>query len=297
MENSLQLTYYGTNCLFFRKGETSLLVDPHFTRPALLRLLAPIRPRPEKITAGLEALGVRRLDGVLLTHTHYDHALDAAETVRQTGATLYGSPSAAQLAAGSGLEEGAFRAIRPGETVQIGTFTVQAHPGRHIQFPAPLGGLMSDSDPIQTPLQPPAWFWQYRCGAVYALQVDRVLVLGSAGLVPGAYRGLDVDAVVLSIGGLGLRPASYLERLYQEVVIASGARQVWVSHWDNFFRPVSRPLRPLGRAGWTMAQLQALAGRHGQGLARLPFNHPIDLVTGPKRESTVPSEPLTGDAR
>ena len=281
MGNCLQLTYYGTNCLLFRKEETGLLLDPHFSRPALLRLLAPIRPQLKKIMAGLDALGARQLDCVLLTHTHYDHALDAVETARHTGATLYGSPSAALLAKGGGLDTNCFRVLQPGEMVQIGAFTVTAHPSQHIRFPEPLGWLMSGSDPITAPLQPPLWFWQFRAGAVYALQVGRALVFGSAGFVPGSYQGLNVDTVILSIGGLGLRPASYLERLYQEVVIASGARQVWISHWDNFFRPILPGLRPLGRAGRTVVQLEDLAGRYGQTLDWLPFNLPISLDDQP----------------
>lgn len=277
MEISTQLTYGGTNCLIFRKGESGLLVDPHFTRPAFLSLLGKIQPSAEKIRTGLARLDVQRLTGVLLTHTHYDHALDAVETARQTGATLFGSSSAAQLAAGAGLEPQFFHQIQQAEPLQVGDFTVCFLPSQHIQFPKPLSRLASSADPISQPLSPPAWFWQYRCGEVSAILVDRTLVFGSAAFVSGAYQGLEVEMVVLGIGGLGLRPQSYLETLYRETVVASGARRVLLSHWDNFFRPVSADLRPLGKVGWTMEHLKHLAERYGQTISVLKVNKPVNL--------------------
>lgn len=281
VDRETQLSYGGTNCLIFRKGRSTLLVDPHFTRPALISLLGKIRTSKERIRTGLARLGVQSLAGVLLTHTHYDHALDAVETARQTGAALFGSPSAGQLTAGAGLDPRRFHMVRHGDARQIGDFSVRFLPGQHISFPAPLNRLADTKDPIPDPLRPPAWFWQYRCGEVSAILVDRTLIFGSAAFVSGAYKGWDVDTVVLGIGGLGLRPQSYLERLYREAVVASGARRVLVSHWDNFFWRSQTDLRPLGRVRWTLAQLEALAERYGQTLSLLEYNHSVNLITKP----------------
>jgi len=278
MEMKTQLTYGGTNCLLFRKGGSTLLVDPHFTRPAFINLLGKIRPSEERIRTGLAQMGVQALTGVLLTHTHYDHALDAVETARQTGAVLFGSRSAGQLAAGAGMDPGQFRTVQQGDAVQVGDFSVRFLPSQHIHFPASLDRLASTTELIANPLKPPAWFWQYRSGEVSAILVDRTLIFGSAAFVRGAYQGWDMDTVVLGIGGLGLRPRSYLETLYHETVVASGARQVLISHWDNFFRRSQTNLHSMGRVGWTLAQLDPLADRYGQALSLLEINKPVNLV-------------------
>ncbi len=135
--------------------------------------------------------------------------------------------------------------------------------------------------PISQPLIPPAWFWQYRCGEVSTILVDRTLIFGSAAFVSGAYQGLEVETVVLGIGGLGMRPKSYLEKLYQETVVASGARQVLISHWDNFFWPIRAELRPFGRAHWTLAHLKPLAERYGQSISVLKYNQPVNMAISP----------------
>jgi L-ascorbate metabolism protein UlaG (beta-lactamase superfamily) len=98
----MKITYLGTNTLLFNEDQTSLLIDPHFTRPRKLNLLSKIRPEPEIIAENLARFEIRKLEGVLLTHTHYDHALDAVEVIRQAGGVLYGSASAVHLARGAG---------------------------------------------------------------------------------------------------------------------------------------------------------------------------------------------------
>ena len=77
----------------------------------------------------------------------------------------------------------------------------------------------------------------------------RLLIQGSAGYVRGALSGRRADAVYLSVGQLGLQPRSYLVDYWTETVRAVGARRVMLIHWDDFFRPLSKPLRALPYAG------------------------------------------------
>ncbi len=80
---AMEITILGANTLPLRKSSSALLVDPHFTRPNVLKLVAKIHPDRQIIAEGLARSGISRLDGVLLTHTHYDHALDAAEVIHR----------------------------------------------------------------------------------------------------------------------------------------------------------------------------------------------------------------------
>lgn len=269
------LTFLGTNTLLIRKGDSAILVDPHFTRPGFFSLLRRIAPDPEKIRTALAENDINTLAAVLLTHTHYDHALDAAEVVRQTGSCLLGSPSAAKLALGAQLPSSQYRSVTAGEANSVGDFRVVFHLSRHVQFPKPLNQVFSASVDIQAPLSPPAGFWQYLCGQVYAIQVDHLLIFGSAGFEAGAYAGLDVDAVILGVGGLDSKPAHYIQRLYQETVLASGARQLLLSHWDNFFRPVNPGLRPMGLENRSIKILRRLASQNGQEMKLLAYGKRI----------------------
>lgn len=62
------------------------------------------------------------------------------------------------------------------------------------------------------------------------------LVKGSAGYVEGALAGRHADV-------------AYLESYWAHTVTAVGARRVVLTHWDDFFRGLGRPLRALPYLG------------------------------------------------
>ncbi len=64
------------NCFLFRRdsSDSALIVDPG--------------DEPEKLLAAIDALGVT-LDGILLTHTHFDHVGAVAPVAKATGAEVW----------------------------------------------------------------------------------------------------------------------------------------------------------------------------------------------------------------
>jgi L-ascorbate metabolism protein UlaG (beta-lactamase superfamily) len=125
---------------------------------------------------------------------------------------------------------------------------------------------------IAEPVSPPVRARAYRCGEAWSLLVRHTsgrtaLVQGSAGFVPGALDGLRADVAYLGVGQLGLLDESYLTGYWRHTVQSVGARRVVLIHWDDFFRPLDRPLRALPYAGddldATMRVLGRLADRDG----------------------------------
>ena len=273
----MYLTFLGTNTLFITNGTSSLLIDPHFSRPGLCKLLWKTKPDKAKIRSGLKKLNVTTLDGILLTHTHYDHAMDAVEVAHQTSSVIYGSKSATNLAKGGGLSQDKFQVVIPMEQINIGAFRVTFLDADHISFPLPLGLFMPDKGRISQPLTPPLYFWRYQSGSVFAILIENLLVLGSAGLMPNPFPKIDVKTVVLSVGGLETKPIRYLEKLYQQTVLQTGAQQVMLSHWDNFFRPISRDVQTLGLGSLTIQRIMQLGKLHGQEVKVLVPGERIEI--------------------
>ena len=243
----LSVTFLGVTTLLFDDGTTQLLTDGFFTRPGLRAVVfGRIEPDRERIAHWIERAGLRRLAAVLPVHSHYDHAMDAPEVARLTGARLLGSESTANIGRGWRLPEAQIRVVTPGEALEFGAFTLTALESRHIDFgynAATLGRSVAE------PLVPPVRATDYEEGVSYSVHLahplGRVLVQGSAGFVENRLAPYPADVVFLGTGGLSRKDADYREAYYREVVEAVGATRVIPVHWDDFTRPLEKPLEPL----------------------------------------------------
>ncbi len=263
----LTVSWAGVTTLLVDDGSSAVMTDGFFSRPGLaavgLREIAPSAPR---IDGSLERLGVDRLEAVLPVHTHYDHAMDSAVVAARTGARLVGGGSAAQVGIGGGLPDDRVVVANPGEPVRLGAYDVTLVEGEHCP-PDRFPGV------ITAPVTPPVKASAYKCGEAWSTLVHhrpsdrRLLIVGSAGYVPGALSGYRADAVYLGVGQLGVQPERYLVDYWTETVRTVGARRVVLIHWDDFFRPLTKPLRALPYAAddldVSMRMLSALADEDG----------------------------------
>ena len=262
-------TFLGVATLLLDDGETALLTDGFFSRPSLLRMLRPIAPDEARIDAALARAGIDRLALVTPVHSHYDHAMDSAVVAARTGAVLAGGTSTANVGHGGGLPADRVRVVTPGVAETFGAFTVTWIESEHCppdRFPGT----------IDAPVVPPVRTGTYRCGEAWSILVEHAsgrtaLVQGSAGYRPGALAGRRADVAYLGVGQLGVQSEGYLRAYWSETVEAVGAREVVLTHWDDFFSPLGdRPLRALPYAGddldVTMRILGGLAAEQGVGL-------------------------------
>jgi L-ascorbate metabolism protein UlaG (beta-lactamase superfamily) len=253
-DGALTVRYTGTSTLLFSDGETDWMVDGWFSRFGPLTVVfGEIAPDVDAIARGLERNEVDTLAAVIPVHSHYDHAMDAPEVARRTGAILLGSESTANIARGWGLDEEQIRIAVDREPVRLGRFTITLVPTRHFQFPDPAARERALADPeIESPLVPPVPALAYRVGQPYAIHVahprGRFLVQGSAGWIEGGLEGYDADVVFLGIGGLGGQTPDYREAYWRETVTRIGARRIIPVHWDSLTAPAEGPFRGTVRA-------------------------------------------------
>lgn len=277
-----RVTFLGVSTLLFDDGHTAFVTDGYFSRHRFGRVvLTPLEPDTAAIDSALTRLGVDTLDAVIVTHSHFDHALDSATVAHMTGAVLMGGPSAMQVGEGHGLTEADMRPVRGGERFNLGDFSIHVFDALH----AP-----GDRAPgrIKEPVPMRAHATRYRTGEPIALLVEhsgtRVLVHGSAGFVPGMYDGHQADVVYMGIGDLDKQGTDGIEAYWETLVAATGARRVVLIHWDDFFRPLDRPMRPMPRLfqnlDAVMPVLYRLKQRDGVELVLPRVWETIDPVVG-----------------
>ena len=248
-ESTLTVTWLGVATLLIDDGGSALMTDGFFSRPSLLTVgLRPISPSIERIDGCLQRVRVARLEAVIPVHTHFDHAMDSAVVAERTGAKLVGGDSAAHVGRGGGLPDERLVVAASGEQIALGAYDVTLIASEHCppdRYPGE----------IHEPVAPPVRVSAYKCGEAWSTLVHhrptgrRLLIQGSAGFLPGVLAGQRADVVYLGVGQLGLRPERYIVDYWTETVRAVGGRRVVLIHWDDFFRPLTEPLRALPYAG------------------------------------------------
>ncbi|WP_167097276.1 MBL fold metallo-hydrolase [Mycobacterium sp. DL592] len=280
---ALAITWLGVSTLLVDDGTTAVLTDGFFSRPSLLDVgLRRLTPSESRIDYCLNRAGINRLAAVLPVHTHFDHVMDSAVVAQRTGAQVIGGQSAANVARGAGLGSGSIVVAHPGEPLSLGPFDVTLIESHHCppdRFPGE----------ITRPVVPPVKAAAYRCGEAWSTLIHhtpsdrRVLIQGSAGFVPGALEGRRGEVVYLGVGQLGPQPEDYITDYWRHTVEAVGAQRVILIHWDDFFRPLTEPLRALPYAAddldVTMRVLSRLADRDGVRLHLPTVWQPTDPWT------------------
>lgn len=271
---ALVVSWFGVTGVLLTDGAHAVFIDPFFTRPpGFGRLVrnAEIAPDEALIKDWLARAGVRELDAVLVSHSHYDHSMDAGVVARLTGARLAGSPSTLHVGRGAGLPESQLVEMRPGIARTFGAFEVTFIESRHAGATggAPTGDILA-------PLVPPARFLDYKQGGAFSILVahpqGRVLHHGSAGWVKGALDGRQADVVFL---GIALVPD--LDGYLEEVVRAVGARRVIPVHWDDFTRPLDVRLLPFPIAVRLDRFFEGMAGHPDLAVQTLELGRPVAL--------------------
>jgi L-ascorbate metabolism protein UlaG (beta-lactamase superfamily) len=269
-DSPLSVTWLGVTTLLLDDGSSAVMTDGFFSRPSLARVAAgKLLPSAARVDGCLAQAKVSRLAAVLPVHTHFDHVMDSALVADRTGAQLVGGESAANIGRGHGLPGDRIVVAVSGEPIALGAYEVtliESHHSPPDRFPGVINA------PLTTPVKVSA----YRCGEAWSTLVHhrpsgrRLLIQGSAGFIKGALTGQRAEVVYLGVGQLGVLPPSYLEDYWSETVRAVGARRVILIHWDDFFRPLSKPLLALPYAGddldVSIRILDGLAARDGVAL-------------------------------
>jgi L-ascorbate metabolism protein UlaG (beta-lactamase superfamily) len=263
----LTVTWLGVATLLISDGTSALMTDGFFSRPSLTTVvLGRVEPSLERIIGCLERTRVRHLEAVIPVHTHYDHVLDSAVVAGRTDAKLVGGESAAHVGRGHGLAEDRIVVATSGEPMTLGAYQVTLIESKHSP-PDRYPGV------ITAPVTPPAKASAYKCGEAWSVLIHhpqtgrRLLIQGSAGFVEGALAEQQAEVVYLGVGQLGLQSEEYMVDYWNEVVRSVGAQRVVLIHWDDFFRPLTQPLRALPYAAddldVTMRVLGRLAAEDG----------------------------------
>jgi L-ascorbate metabolism protein UlaG (beta-lactamase superfamily) len=238
LPGGLEIEWLGVSGYRLTFEGRTLFVDPYLSRVPFRSLLArrATLPDPAALDRFVHAPG--EVVGVLVGHTHFDHAVDAPAIAARFDCSAYGSDSLVTLMGLHGLADRAVE-VEPYRTYELGPFEVSFTPSVHSKL---LLGLAVPYDGALTcehldSLSPSA----YRCGQVWGISISvagiRLYHQGSANLIDDAVREKGVDVFLAGVAGRG-----FTENYWKRILPLLEPRIVVPTHYDNFFRPLGDPM-------------------------------------------------------
>ncbi len=234
----LELTWLGVSGYRIAYQGVALFVDPYLSRVPLRSLLLRRPAMPDPALLDRYAGGGDAVAGVLVGHTHFDHAVDAPAISRRFQAPAYGSASLVTLMRLHGLG-GLAVEVEPYRRYELGPFVVSFTPSAHSKLilgrKVPFDGELT-CDHLHG-LTPGA----YRCGQVWGIRIEVAGISlyhqGSANLIDAALRPEPVDVFLAGVAGRSVTP-----RYWQRVLPRLDPRVVVPTHYDDFFKPLGARL-------------------------------------------------------
>ncbi len=230
----LSVRWLGVSGYRFDYDGHTLLVDPYVSRVPLASVIArrAALPDPARI---VRHIGTRaNCVGILVGHTHFDHAVDAPVIARRLGCPAYGSASLTRLMRLHGCPELGVH-VTPYETYELGPFTVTFTPSAHskllLGLAVPFDGELT-CDHLDA-LSPGA----YRCGEIYGIEITVAGMSfyhqGSANLIDDAVRSWNVDVFLAGVAGRG-----FTRDYWRRILSRLQPHTIVPTHYDDFFRPI-----------------------------------------------------------
>lgn len=242
---AIELTYLGAAGWRFTAGATVVLLDPHLSRirfsgrafgtaetPAVSGDTRPVIGPDDFLVPDEAAIDARitRADFIVVTHSHFNHSLDAPSIAKKTGATVIGTSSTINLARAWGVPEGQLLAVHGGEDFEFGALSVKAIPSLHSALS---GKRYFDGRVVPRDVRVPYRLRDDVEGGTLAYLVrfagQQVLAFGSMNYIEREVEGLRPDVALIASARPRLEIHDYTRRLvralgFPPVVIAT--------HWD-----------------------------------------------------------------
>jgi len=222
-----------------------IVFDPYFTRiPLRDMFFACVRSNPDLVKRHLPAA-----DAIFITHSHFDHLLDASEAARQTGAGVHGSPNTCTILRVEGLPEDQIIEMTPGSKADQGVVRVTALAERPHQWVAGFGMQPLKHD-LSSPMRARDYTMDY--GLSFLVECAGVRLLTETCMEPDLAGRVDI------LFTSPLNPVAN-DRAYLQKMIGAYHPSVLIPiHCDDMNSPLASPLRgqlaPTGRVWPSLAR-------------------------------------------
>ena len=224
----MKIRWYGTATVNFIHDNGSILLDPFIAR----------NPR---LDCG-SAKGLAGLGDIFITHGHLDHASDVPLISAMGNRRVFCSPETAKILSAEGIATELIVAVKPGDVIKNGPFTIKVLASQHCQSDPILiiktltsPRMLKHSKAVLPMIKE---HLKFKMGNVLAYQIQAgdktILHLGSLNLSNDEVYPEKVDVLTLPFQGRA-DVSVYALQLVQRIK----PQALFLHHFDNTFPPIS----------------------------------------------------------
>lgn len=237
-------TYYGTSTIVFDDGVSSVLIDGFFSRPSIIPALFGQMQQIKQDQSNAIFSSHSKLEGVVVLHSHHDHAMDAPCIANYHDAYLIGSDSTLKILCGSEEvkrpKSPIFSQSEVSEPIVLGNFTVTLIQSVHGELPGIAAWYVGIEKHITEKLVMPSRLSKFKEGDNYAVLIEHPkgnsLVVGSAAVISENIekatnrKPIEIDWLFLGVGKLSKQASEQ----YLPALLATKPKNMTPIHWDSF---------------------------------------------------------------
>jgi L-ascorbate metabolism protein UlaG (beta-lactamase superfamily) len=232
LPEGLELEWLGVSGYRLTYEGQTLFVDPYVSRVSLADVIRRRPATPDRSRIECHIGDPPNVLGVLVGHTHFDHAVDAPALAGRFRCPVYGSSSLVRLMGLHGLAAQAVE-VEPHKTYELGPFAVSFTPSLHsklvLGLAVPFDGELT-CDHLDA-LSPGA----YRCGQVWGI---RIAVAGTTFYHQGSANLIDDEIPKADVFLAGVAGRGFTRDYWKRILPRLEPQLVVPTHYDDFFRPL-----------------------------------------------------------
>lgn len=189
---------------------------------------------------------IDKLKAIFISHSHYDHVMDAPYIAKITGATIYGSLTTKNIALGANADDSKIIIFEDYNSYQIGDFKITVIPSIHSKSNIFNNDIGKE---IKEPLKDPKNLKLYKEGGSYDFFIENnkktYLIHPSCNYIKERLKNYKVDVLYLALAGITKMDKKTRKEFFDETIKVTDAKLVIPIHWDNFFKPLDKPTKPM----------------------------------------------------
>ncbi|MBQ5471221.1 MAG: MBL fold metallo-hydrolase [Treponema sp.] len=245
----MKITFLGTTTLMFDDGVDQILFDAHLSRPSMFTMLFKKFNTDTRIVDYiLQKHNISRLKAIFVSHSHYDHVLDAPYIANKTGAVIHGSKSTINYAIGNSVPVKQLKEFKDGSEFTVGNYKIKIFASKHSK---PKWYNNDIGQEIEKPFSLPASRKSFKEGGSFDFLVEnaekKYLIRPSFNYVKGELDNIDAYIMFLGIAGISKSSKLMRENFFKETIAKVKPKYVVPIHWDNFMTPLDKPLKTMPR--------------------------------------------------